>query len=158
MDSLRLVKNLLKTSLTNTKQNLKVGRILMYRYKAKNQKAIWDATPFTIILKTSKSYMLGINLHWCPIKLRLSLINWIFKRNKNNIKQNKPLDLSYNDLRSIIKSKAYRKIIRLYIVKRMSKQSVLIPYENMEQIAKTKSETFVGISENKLYRVANARK
>ena len=157
MDSLKLVKNLIKTKMEPTKQNLKVGRILMYRYKAKNQKATYDATPFTIILKTSKSYMLGINLHWCPIKLRLNLINWIFKRNKNNIKNNKPLNLSYEDLRNVVKSKAYRNIVRLYIIKRMSKQSVLIPYENMEQIAKTKSETFVGASENALYRLANRR-
>lgn len=157
MDSLKLVKNLIKTKMQPTKQNLKVGRILMYRYKAKNQKALYDATPFTIILKTSKSYMLGVNLHWCPIRLRISLINWIFKRNKANIKANKPLSLSYDDLRGILKSKAYRNIIRLYIIKRMSKQSVLIPYENMEQIAKTKSETFVGVSENKLYRLANKK-
>lgn len=157
MDSLTLVKNLIKTKMSPTRKNLGVGRILMFRYNAKLPKA-YDATPFAIILSVSKSYALGINLHWCPIKLRLSLINWIYKRNKQNIKQNKPLSLSYDDLRSILKSKAYRPIIRLYIIKRMSKQCVKIPWENMEQIAKTKSETFIGVSENKLYNLARKHK
>lgn len=157
MDSLTLVKNLIKTKMQPTRKNLEVGRILMFRYNAKT-KAPYDATPFAIILSTSKSYALGINLHWCPIKLRLSLINWIFKRNKQNIKQNKPLSLNYDDLRNVIKSKAYRPIVRLYIIKRMSKQCVKIPYENMEQIAKTKSETFTGTSENTLYRLARKGK
>ena len=157
MDSVTLVKNLIKTKLQPTKKNLEVGRILMFRYNAKLQKP-YDATPFVIVLRASKSYTLGINLHWCPIKLRLSLINWIFKRNKQNIKNNKPLSLTYDDLRNVIKSKAYRPIIRLYINKRMSKQCVKIPYENMEQIAKTKSETFTGTSENKLYKLARKSK
>lgn len=140
-----------------TRKNLEVGRILMFRYNAKLPKS-YDATPFAIILSVSKSYALGINLHWCPIKLRLSLINWIFKRNKNNIKSNKPLSLTYDDLRNVLKSKAYRPIIRVYIIKRMSKNCVKIPYENMEQIAKTKSETFIGVSENKLYSLARKSK
>ena len=158
MDSLKLVKNLIQTKLTPTKQNLKVGRILMYQYNAKDSTQRYDFTPFTIVLGVSKSYMLGINLHWCPIKMRLSLINWIFKRNKQNIKNNKPLSISYQDLKGILRSKAYRPIIRCYIIKRMSKRSVLIPYEYMEQIAKTKSETFVGTSENTLYKLARMKK
>lgn len=156
MDSVTLVKNLIKTKMQPTRKNLEVGRIVMFRYNAKT-KAPYDATPFAIVLSVSKSYMLGINLHWCPIKLRLSLINWIFKRNKQNIKNNKPLSLTYDDLRNVIKSKAYRPIIHLYIIKRMSKKCVKIPYENMEQIAKTKSETFIGTSENKLYKLARRK-
>lgn len=156
MDSLKLVKNLLKTNLTDTNKNLKIGRVLMFRYKAKT-KATYDATPFALILNVSNSYVLGINFHWTPIPLRISLLNYIFRKNKQNIKNNKPLEISYNNLRSIIKTKAYRNIIKLYIKKRISKQSVLIPFENLEQIAKTKSETFTGVSENKLYKIANRK-
>ena len=157
MDSLKLVKNLIKTKMTPTSQNLKVGRVLMFRYKAKQKVGAYDATPFALILNTSRSYVLGINFHWCPIKLRLSLINWIFKRNRQNIKNNKPLQVTYEDFRRIVKTPAYRPIIRLYIKKRISRNSVLIPFENMEQIAKTKSETFTGVSENRLYKLATRK-
>lgn len=153
MDSLKLVKNLLKTKMTPTKQNIHVGRVLMFRYKAKTKQK-YDGTPFALVLSQSNSYVLGINFHWCPIKMRLSLLNWIFKRNKQNIKENRALDITYESMKHILKSKAYRPIIRLYIKKRMSKFSVLIPHENLEQIAKTKSETFIGVSENKLYQLA----
>ena len=158
MDSLKLVKNLIKTKMTSTKQNLQVGRVLMFRYKAKQKTGTYDATPFALILNVSKSYVLGINFHWCPIQLRLSLIKWIFKKNKQNIKNNKPLQISYENFRSIVKTPAYRPIIRLYIRKRMSKNSVLIPFEHMDQIAKTKSETFTGVSENKLYKLARRKR
>ena len=144
--------------MTPTRQNLQVGRVLMFRYKAKQKVGLWDATPFALILNVSRSYVLGINFHWCPIKLRLSLLNWIFKRNKQNIKNNIPLQVTYEDFRRIVKTPAYRPIIRLYIKKRISRNSVLIPYENLEQIAKTKSETFTGVSENKLYKLATNRK
>lgn len=158
MDSIKLVKNLIKTKATPTKQNLIVGRVIIFKYKAKQKTGVYDATPFALVLSKSKSYMLGINFHWCPIKLRLSLLNYIFKKNKTNIKNNRPLEITYNDLKRILKTPAYRPIVRLYIRKRMSNQSVLIPYENLEQIAKTKSETFTGVSENKLYRVATRKK
>ena len=157
MDSLQLVKNLIKTKMKGTKSSISVGRILMFGYHAKDATQRYDATPLVIVLKFSKNYMLGINFHWCPIPLRISLINWIFKRNKVNVQRNKPLDLTYQDLKRIIKSKAYRPIIRLYIVKRMSNRCVRIPFENMEQICKTKSETFVGADENKLYKLARAK-
>ena len=157
MDSVKLVKNLIKTKMTPTSKNIEIGRVLMFRYKAKTP-GTYDATPFALVLSKSKSYVLGVNFHWCPIPLRLSLINWIFKRNKQNIKNNRPLNITYEDLRRIVKTPAYRKIIHLYIKRRMSRSSVLVPYENMEQIAKTKSETFTGVSENTLYKLAQRKK
>lgn len=157
MNSLQLVKNLIKTSMKSTKSSIAVGRILMFSYNAKDATKRYDATPLVIVLKFSKSYVLGINFHWCPIPLRVGLVKWIFKRNKLQIQRNKPLELTYQDLKRIIKSRAYRPIIRLYIVKRMSNRCVRIPYEHMDQIVKTKSETFVGADENTLYKLARAK-
>ena len=40
-------------------------------------------------LSVSKSYTLGLNLHWTPIPLRITLLKVILRLNKNNIKNNK---------------------------------------------------------------------
>ena len=62
--------------------------------------------------------------------------------NEKNIKNNKPLEFSYMQLRPMLKSLGYAPCIRLYINKRISGTGVVIPPERLMEVARLKTETF----------------
>lgn len=151
MDSLKLVKNLIRTKTEEKGRVLRPGNLIIFKYDPKDKLQKYDRTPLCLVLRKSKSYTLGINFHWCPIPMRKILLNIILKLNKKNIKQNKPLEIDYNTLKPFLFKYGYYPIIRLYINRRIYQRAVQIPYTHMKQIIETKSETFIGVSENKLY-------
>lgn len=154
MDTLKLVKNLLKTKAEEKGKILKPGNVVIFKYSPKNKNEIYDRTPLCLVLRKSRSYTLGINFHWCPIPLRKILMSFIFKLNKKNIKENKPLDINWVQIKPFLKKMGYFPIIRLYINNRIYRKAVQIPNQHLKQIVETKSETFIGVSENKLYQKA----
>ena len=158
-ESLALVKNLLKQKAHPTQKHLIPGSVLMYKYNAKDKEKRYDRTPLTMVLSKSKTYMLGLNLHWCPYPMRVTLIKAFFKINKKNIKEQKPLELDYKMIKPYLKRLGYFPVIRLYIRKRMSAGAIIIPPERLLEVAKTKSETFTGgVSAEKLYSKAKKGK
>lgn len=154
MDSIKLVKNLLKTKMQSKSEILKPGNLCIFRYNAKDKTAVFDRTPLCLVLRTSRSYMLGINFHWCPIPMRQLLMTGIFKLNKKQVLNNEPLKIEWNQIRPMLNKLGFYPIIRLYIIKRISNTGVKIPNQNLKQIITTKSSTFIGADENVLYRQA----
>ena len=154
MDSLKLVKNLIKTKSVEKGQILKPGNLVIFKYDPKDKSVRYDRTPLCLVLRKSKSYTLGINFHWCQIPMRKMLLNSIFRLNKKNIKENKPLDIDWYRIKPMLKKFGFFPIIRLYINKRIYRRAVKIPNENMKQIIETKTETFIGVSEVDLYKKA----
>ena len=102
--SITFIKNQLKTNRTNIKKKFKPGKIIMFKYNAKNKKETYDKTPLVLVLRSSKSYMLGLNFHWLPIPLRVLLVKKIMSLpvNKKAIKNNTPLQFSYHQLRPFL--------------------------------------------------------
>lgn len=154
MDTIKLVKNLLKTKMEPRSKILLPGNVCIFRYDAKDKKRKYDATPLCIVLRKSRSYVLGINFHWCPIPMRKMLVKYIFKLNKKNIKENKPLEVNWRMIKPMLGKLGMFPIIRLYIVARISRSGVKIPNQNLDQIISTKSATFIGKDENTLYKQA----
>ncbi|EPY7847966.1 hypothetical protein ACXG0S_001931 [Campylobacter coli] len=154
MDSLKLVKNLIKTKSVEKGQILKPGNLVIFKYNPKDTSVKYDRTPLCLVLRKSKSYTLGINFHWCPIPMRKMLLNAIFQLNKKNIKENKPLDIDWHRIKPMLKKFGFFPIIRLYINSRIYRRAVKIPNENMKQIIETKTETFIGVSAEALYKKA----
>lgn len=158
-ESFEFVKKMLKTKKTKlTLKDFEPGKLLMYKYNAKNKEETFDATPLVLILKYSRRYVLGINFHWAPIPLRIVLVKKILNMNKRNIKEGKALDFSYKDLKPFLKRIGFAPIIRVYLKNRISELGVIIPPEHLMDAARTKSETFTNgkISAEELYKRAIA--
>jgi len=141
-ESLIQVKKLLTTRRNMSRRDFIPGNLIFTSYDAKDKKQTYDKTPLILILRRSTKYTLGLNFHWLPMNMRLTLIKLIISQNKLNIKNNKPMKFSYHDLRPHLKSLGYAPVIRLYINKRMSKIGVVIPPDRLIEVARLKTETF----------------
>lgn len=142
-DSNKYFKKLLKEKKQLTKKDLIPGNTIFFAYNAKYKDEIYDKTPVSLILRRNKTHTLGLAFHWIPYNMRLSLIKYIMRVNKENIKKGKPLDFSYKDLKPRLKSLGYAPCIRLYINKRMSRNGVVISPDRLF-IARLRTETFTG--------------
>jgi hypothetical protein len=159
LDSLKMFKELLKTNTKPRDRNtFTVGNMVAYSYNAKNQEAIFDKSPLIFVLRSSKSYVLGLNFHWCPPPSRKILINYVLKLNKENIKKNKPLVISYKMLMPAIIRLRLKYVIRLYIKNRISKRCLIIPHEYFLKAVHLPAENFNnGMSSTQLYQWAKGK-
>jgi len=152
LDSLKMFRTLAKKkvkSLTNT--DFVSGNMVSFSYIAKDKSQVWDKTPLIISLWRTKGYTLGMNFHWVPKKVRYIILDFILKKNKNNIKKGKPLEISYRELKPIISKLRLRSVIRLYINSRISKKGIVIPQEHMRKAIDLPAENFIGMSAEKAY-------
>jgi len=141
-ESLEMLKNLIKKSKVPIQKNLKPGAIITFVYDAMNKEADFDRTPLVMVLSSTSKYMLGCNFHWMPTSKRQILVQYILDKNKNRIRKNLPIQISYKSLRSAMKSIGAFPVVRLYIRGRMSRMGVRIPDELLMQATKMKTETF----------------
>ena len=157
--SLKKVKELLKERKKMTKKDVRPGNLLFTFYNAKDKEQTYDRTPLVLILKRNSSHTLGLNFHWIPLSMRLNLIKTIIRMNEQNIKRNRPLEFSYNQLKPMLKSLGYAPCIRLYINKRISGTGVVIPPERLFEVARLKTETFTQgrYSASQLFQMAKKR-
>lgn len=156
IEAAKVFKLLLSTALQPFKaQDFIPGNMLFYRYDAKLKENTYDKSPLMIVLRKSRGYILGINFHWTPIPLRLILLKYILQMNKNNIRNNMPLHITYNMLKPIIKKLNLGPVIRLYIFGRISRRGLVVPPSMWLSAAKLKSESFSGgYSADQLYKQA----
>lgn len=155
------VKDLLKRRIKlQAKYHTQPGNLLFTSYNAKDKTQTYDKTPLVLILRRGSKYTLGLNFHWLPVSKRLFLINHIMKINKRNIKNNKPLEFDYRDLKPMLKSLGYAPCIRLYINSRLGRIGVVVPPDGLGEIARLKAESFTNgrYSAAQLYQMAKKRK
>jgi hypothetical protein len=155
-EAAKLFKTLLTTNMTAFKQeHFLEHNMLFFKYDAKDKENTYDKTPLVLILRKTKGYVLGLNLHWTPVNLRLILLKLILKLNKNNIKQNLPLQITYKMLKPILIRLNLGPVIRLYIYNRISRRGIVVPPEYWLIAARIRAESFSGgFSADKLYRMA----
>lgn len=152
----KLFKLLLDSRLNNfTAQDFQVANMLFFRYDAKYKENVYDKTPLIFTLRKSRGYLLGLNLHWTPIPLRMVLVKYILQVNKQNIRNNAPLNISYAMLKPLIAKLNLGPVIRLYIFSRISRRGLKVPPEQWLSASKLKSESFTGgYSADRLYKQA----
>ena len=156
VEAAKVFKLLLNSQLQQFKpQDFTVGSMLFYRYDAKDKENVYDKSPLVIVLRKSRGYMLGLNVHWTPIPLRIILLKYILQMNKNNIRSNAPLHISYSVLKPLINQLNLGPVIRLYIFGRISRRGLVVPPSMWLSAAKLKSESFTnGQSAESLYKKA----
>lgn len=136
------VKDLLKQRQRIKGKHFIPGNLIFTSYNAKYKENTYDKTPLILILRKGTRHTLGLNFHWIPLRMRLKLIKTILKLNKQNIKNNKPLEFSYKELKPMLKGLGYAPCIRLYINKRLGHTGVIIKPERLIQVARLKTESF----------------
>lgn len=142
-EAAKLMKTLMQSNLNNlTAGDFQTGSMLFYRYDAKDKEKTYDKTPLVMILRKSKGYVLGLNFHWTPVILRVTLMKLILKLNKQNIINNRPIQVSYEMLKPFITSMGLGPVIRLYIFKRISRRGIRIPETHWLIAARLRSESF----------------
>lgn len=155
------VKDLLKQRIKlQARYHMQPGNLLFTSYNAKDKTQTYDKTPLILILRRGSKYTLGLNFHWLPIQKRIFLIGEILKMNKRNIKEGKPLDFNYLDLKPMLKQLGYAPCIRLYINSRLGKIGVVVPPDRLTEVSRVKAESFTNgkYSANQLYKMALKRK
>lgn len=150
--AMELFKKLPRKSIKN--KAVQTGSMIVYKYSAKDKSMIYDKTPCTIILWRTKSHTLGINLHWAPLGLRERIVQFIHDLNKINIQNNKPLEITYNQMKPFLKKSGSIPIIRMYLNSRMSSHGVIVPPEKMKIAARYSNEDFSVPRAEKLYKKA----
>ena len=89
--------------------------------------------------------------------MRMKLIYAILKLNSRNIKDQKPLEFSYKQLKPFLKRFNYAPCVRLYIRKRFAPKGAVIPPEHLVKVARLDTAVFTGISAEKAYALARTK-
>lgn len=135
-DALRLMQDLSKKNLKKLKaSDIQPGNLVYFKYTASTVQQ-YDKTPLTLFIKSKHSakYILGINLHFAPQVVRKTIIRGIMKIARNEIKQGKPINLSYRQLKPFLTSVGGMPIIRLYIKSQIGSKGIVIPPEYMLKV------------------------
>ncbi|QPX63107.1 putative DNA end protector protein [Campylobacter phage vB_Cj_QDYZ] len=151
--ALNIVKQLMKKGTRNFKaEDFRFSNMIFMQYDAKFKDEVYDKTPLILVLSTSRSYVLGLNLHWTPVPLRIALIKILFKMNKAAIQKNKQLKITYKMVKPLLSALHLGPVIRLYIKKRISRRGIIIPQDLWLVAARLRAESFSGgYSADKLY-------
>lgn len=150
---------MLQNTKTFRKEDLDAGSIIFFKYYAKDYEATFDRTPLVLVLRTSKRYMLGLNLHWLPVFSRVWLVDKILERSKYSVKTRNKIDFKYSDFKPLMRSVKFAPCIRLYIKRRMSRRGVRVPIENFKTAAQLRTESFTRgkYTASELIRMSNMR-
>lgn len=150
--SLKYMKNKITRSVFLKKKYLSPGTMLFYSYNPKDQDSPYDKTPLVIVIAANSKHMLGINLHWAPLELRKKILKLFLQANRNNIKHQKPLEMS-----KALSKEMYRlckPIFRKYIIQRISRRCAVIPHTEMGYVINLRAEHFIGISADDAFKLA----
>ena len=154
-DSKKMLKELLRNS-KRVQKYLIPGNLILTMYDAKYE-APYDARPLFLVLAKNSNHVLGLNFHWLPVNMRMKLVYAILKLNSRNIKDQKPLEFSYKQLKPFLKRFNYAPCIRLYIRKRFAPKGAVIPPEHLVKVARLDTAIFTGISAEKAYALARTK-
>ena len=125
-------------------RNIRPGKCMFFKYDAKHKQHTFDKYPLVLVLKISKSYMLGLNFHWCEAHAKIRLIEKILAMNTDSIGRIiNPLKFSYDYLKPYLKKKGYRLCVRLYIKDRLKSNAIMIESRNLLDVARMRLTKFV---------------
>lgn len=158
-DSIKIVKNFIKKRRHIRYDEIKPGVILFTQYTAKYKELVYDRTPLVLVLRRGATHTLGLNFHWVPYKMRITLIRAIMRVNKTNIKEQKPLKFEYKKIKTFLKKRGYVPCVRLYINKRFTLNGLIIPSTQLLEVAKLNTATFTkGVPAETMYNLARQKK
>ena len=136
------VKELKKDFLgSKSPKNFQAGKMIAFQYKAKDATKKFDKSPLVISLgysqnpKHSKSHFFGLNLHWLPMKDRVSVASFFTELNKKRGGK-----LTYSDVKPFLKKFRGYPVVRQYIIKNVSNKVIEMPADQFMGAASVPTE------------------
>lgn len=98
-----------------------IGSMVMFMYDPKHKETLpyYDRLPLVLPMEFhQKGYMLGLNLHYLPPKLRAMLLDTLVENalKPKLVNENKRVQFSYNIMKQAADSNAYKPCIKKYII------------------------------------------
>ena len=103
-----------------------IGRMFMFEYDAKYKEKlpIWDRFPLIIILDINNKYILGLNLHYIPPKMRQRYLEVLLKGSRKDLDEMKKVIISWGK----VKGKQFsEQMVKLYLKTNIESMMLEIP-------------------------------
>lgn len=128
------------------RKRIKPGEMLTFSYtnpKTPLKYLKWyDQHPVILIFNIRKNIH-GINLHFVPKPLRETILKYVIKLNKSNIKSGKRFDLAWEQIKEFLHRNGLAEIVtKQYIIARMTNINY-VKYANWKHAVNIPSEKFV---------------
>ena len=122
-------------------KKLTIGKMYFFEYDAihKDKLPVWDRYPLVFPIDSHKanghSYMLGLNMHYLPPRLRCEVMLQLLKlRNEKRYRQSTRLQLTWEVLKSMGNSKLFEHCVKLYRLDAVKSVFVNVPSQAWEQV------------------------
>lgn len=129
------------------RKSINSGAMLFYSYPnpitpLKVLKA-FDKYPLIILLEKKGNYFLGVNTHWIPRVMRETFMKLIIKLNKQKIKQDKRISVTYGEIKEfLIRTGLIHVALKKYLVNRIVGLKY-IPYKDWKYQLNLPTEKFI---------------
>ena len=137
------------------------GSIITFKYKnpvGKGKKSLrfFDEYPVDVILAIKGNDMLCLNFHYAPRVFRKSILAYVIKMNKQQIKNDKRFVLTYNEMKQYLKRNGLELMIHRYKVNRITNLKYVKSSE-WKYVLELPSEKFIvqdsSMTEEDLYKL-----
>jgi hypothetical protein len=149
--------NWVSNKIRNTPDDLKKlkpsgGEMYLFMYKPKweNQLNYYDRIPLILVLNYNNSYILGLNFHYLPPKLRQKFLNELSNRFKRGDDENAIIKASYETVKKM-RIKFYKPTIKLYLINQVKSPLIKIPAKEWNMAIDLPIANFAGSSANTVY-------
>lgn len=132
----------------------KVGRVYAFVYDAKHKNTLpyWDQYPLIVYLGNSrkfKNYLLGLNLHYIPVKAREEFLVELLKYSTTDRISNRTrLDVNWNKVKSMRGSKL---MIKMYIPNHIKGTFIEVKPSDWVNVVTLPTQKFVSGPDNKAF-------
>ena len=141
---------------TALRKSIYPGAFIQYKYNPKYRDVLpfWDAFPSIIVMSKTKRHILGLNLHFVPVSMRKTLVGYLVKTNKSNIKKGLPMKADYDHFKGLLKKLNLGVAVRKYIISRMSSDMSVINSnaDYLEALPYIQTKKLYGVESDNIYR------
>lgn len=117
---------------------VEIGKLYCWEYDAKHKDTLplWDAFPMVFpfseyTAKDGTNILLGINVHWLPPAVRAAVMIELLKvKTSTRFTKNTKLEISWDVLKSLAQSKAYKHAVHAYRLDHFRSVAVEIPSQS----------------------------
>lgn len=143
------------------RDKVQLGKLYYFKYDAihKEELPYWDQYPLVFFFdafkseKNGKSYLLGLNLHYLPPKMRLALFAELVKiRSEKRFRKNTKLKMTWSYLATMSKHNLVRPCVKMYRVDHIKTRFVQVPADEWEIVIPLQLSVFKKASRQQVWK------
>jgi len=132
-----------------------IGRMYMFFYdpKWKEKLPYYDRFPLIFVIRNYPDGFLGMNLHYLPPILRATLMDALYRIEKNdNPRQSKKLKMSYELLNGASQYKFFKPTVKRYLFNHVRSRFLWVPAEEWDIALMLPTERFKKARKNRVWK------